>query len=173
MVADFGENMELPVYNKEQPGCAYYFSPLSAYNFGVVNHAHEYEDGIIGEHLYAHVYHEGVAKKGANNVASLLMKTFRELDILQEDEIGGELTVVFDNCTGQNKNNTVLKLLVYLIEMKFFKKVNFVFLIVGHTKNVADHLFNALKNVYRKENIYTFPQLLIVLNTSDKVTVIE
>ena len=115
----------------------------------------------------------GVAKKGANNVASLLIKTFQELDILWDDEIGGELTVVFDNSTGQNKNNTVLKLLEFLTEMKFFKKVNFVFLIVGHTKNAADHLFNALKNVYRKENIYTFPQLLIVLNTSDKVTVIE
>jgi hypothetical protein len=28
-VVDYGQNMELPVYNKEQPGCTYYFSPMS------------------------------------------------------------------------------------------------------------------------------------------------
>ncbi len=39
-VVDYGQNMELPVYNKEQPGCTYYFSPLSVYNLGVVSHAH-------------------------------------------------------------------------------------------------------------------------------------
>jgi hypothetical protein len=44
-VVDYGQNMELPVYNKEQPGCTYYFSPMSIYNLGVVNHAHVYDDG--------------------------------------------------------------------------------------------------------------------------------
>ena len=170
-VADYGQNMEVPVYHKEQPVSAYYYSPASAYNFGVVNHAHEYEDGTIGEHLYAHVYHEGIAKKGANNVASLLMKTFRDLNLLREEEMGGELSIVFDNCSGQNKNNTVLKLLVFLVEMKYFEKVNFIFLVVGHTKNAADHLFNALKFIYRQDNIYTFTELLEKLDGSDKVTV--
>ncbi len=28
-VVDFGQNMELPVYNKEQPDCTYYFNPIS------------------------------------------------------------------------------------------------------------------------------------------------
>ncbi len=39
-VVDYGQNMELPMYNKEQPGCMYYFSPMSIYNLGVVDHAH-------------------------------------------------------------------------------------------------------------------------------------
>ena len=33
-VVDYGQNMELPVYNKEQPGITYYYSPLSVYNLG-------------------------------------------------------------------------------------------------------------------------------------------
>jgi hypothetical protein len=49
-----------------------------------------------------------------------------------------KLTFVFDNCSGQNKNGMVLKLVVYLVEMDFFEEVQFVFLIVGHTKNPAD-----------------------------------
>jgi hypothetical protein len=62
--------MELPVYNKEQPGITYYNSPLSLYNLGIVNHAHVYDNGRVTEHMHCHVYHEGVGKKGANNVAS-------------------------------------------------------------------------------------------------------
>ena len=74
-VVDYGQNMELPTYRREQPGVTYYYSPLSVYNLGIVNHAHVCDDGRVTEHLHAHVYHEGVGKKGANNVASLIVKT--------------------------------------------------------------------------------------------------
>ena len=47
------------------------------------------------------------------------------------------------NSPGQNKNNTVLKLAMWLKEMHYFKRVRFVFLIVGHTKNACDRLFNS------------------------------
>ena len=46
------------------------------------------------------------------------MKTMRTMDIIREDMVDGELTIVFDNCSGQNKNNTILKLLVFLVELK-------------------------------------------------------
>ncbi len=70
-VVDCRKNMELPMYNKEQPGCMYHFSPMSIYNLGVVNHAHIYNDGQVSEHLHCHVYTKGVGKKGANNVVLL------------------------------------------------------------------------------------------------------
>jgi hypothetical protein len=61
-------------------------------------------------------------------------------------------------------NHHVLWLLVpYLIEMGFFKKVNFmtIFLVVvGHTKNSADLRFNNLKMRLRKSNITSFSKLL-------------
>jgi hypothetical protein len=40
-VMDYWQNMELPIYNKEQPRCTYYYSPLIVYNLGVVNHVHK------------------------------------------------------------------------------------------------------------------------------------
>ena len=94
--------MELPVYNKEQPSCTYYFSLLSIFILGVVNHAHVYNDGRVSEHLHCHVYHKGVGKKGANNVASLIVKTLQQLNILRNDSVGGELNVIFHSCLGQN-----------------------------------------------------------------------
>ena len=63
------------------------------YNLGIVNHAHVYDNGKIGKHMYAHIYNEGEGKKGANNVASLIVKTLRQLNLLQEDSAGGELNI--------------------------------------------------------------------------------
>ena len=107
------------------------------YNFGVVDQAYIDSDGEIRDHMHAHVYHEGMGKKGAKNVCSLIIQTLKR-GIFREDVPGGKLNIVFDNCSGQNKNNMVLLPLVWLTEMGYFKKVNFVFLIVGHTKNAAN-----------------------------------
>jgi hypothetical protein len=89
---------------------------------------------------------------------------------LLQPTAGKELNVVFDNCGGQNKNNFVLLLVPYLVEMGYFQHVNFIFLIVGHTKNAADRLFNALKFVYRGSNVQTFQGLLNVCGASRHVT---
>ncbi len=109
--------MELPVYNKEQPRCTYYFRSMSVYNLGIVDHAHVYIDGRVSKHLHCHVYHKEVGKKGTNNVASLLMKTLGQLNLLCKDSVGGELNVIFDSCLGQNKNNIVLWLTAWLVAM--------------------------------------------------------
>ena len=81
-VVDNGQNMQVPIFNNEQPGSTYYFSLLSVYNLGMVDHAHVYNDGRISEHVHCHVYNEAVAKKGSNNVASLIVKTLRQLNLL-------------------------------------------------------------------------------------------
>lgn len=113
----------------------------------MVNHALTYgnKKEQCKAHMHAHVYHEGVAKKGAHNMVSLNLKTLNDSGILWEDDISGELVIIFDNCLGQNKNNMVMELLVYLTEKGYFKIVQCIFLISGHTKNPADRLFDVLK----------------------------
>jgi hypothetical protein len=99
------------------------------------------------------------------------MKTLRQLNLLCNDEQGSELNIVFDNCCGQNKNNTVLRLAAWLAQLGYFLEINFIFLVVGHTKNAADRLFNSLKVMYWKKNLYTFHQLVEALGTSRTITV--
>ncbi len=77
--------MELPVFNAEQPGATYYYSPMTVNNHGMVDHAHVYTDGMVSEHMHCHVYTDAVGKKGANNVASFIMKTLRHLNLLRKD----------------------------------------------------------------------------------------
>ena len=59
-VVDYGQNMDLPVFHKEQPGPAYYYSPFTVNNCGVVNHSHKYPNREVKAHLHVYVYHEGV-----------------------------------------------------------------------------------------------------------------
>jgi len=55
--------------------------------------------------------------------------------------------------------------------MKYFKEVNFTFLIVGHTKNAADRLFDSLKTEYCLQNLFTLQDLLEALSRLQMVTV--
>lgn len=87
-------------------------------NLGVVNQANLQSDAEVKDLMHCHVYHEGVGSKGGNNVCSLLHKTLDSECLLREDDAGLELNVVFDNCSGQDKNNTVLGYFVWLVEMQ-------------------------------------------------------
>ena len=104
--------------------------------------------------MNAYFYEEWEGGKGSNNVMSLLLMALHEQKIKEEDDgksvLGGSLSIFCDNCSGQNKNNTVLqRMAAYLVECCYFKKVEVVFLIVRHTKQSRDRLFNNMKAGYR------------------------
>ena len=89
----------------KQPGCTFYYTPLTVNNFGVVDHSHDYGNGTICIHMYCHVYHEGIGKKGDTNVASIIVKTLRDMNILRQGNPGGELNIIFD---AEDKTKTIL-----------------------------------------------------------------
>jgi hypothetical protein len=123
-----------------------------------------------GNRLYTHLYQEGQGKRGGSNMASLILKQLKHLSLLDQPK----LNIVFNNCPGQNTNNFILRLVPYLVEMGYFKEVNFIFLVgVGHTKNCYNQTFNLLKIQYRKSNIYGMEDLIKVLGINKKVTVLE
>ena len=113
LVVDFCQNLDLPHLGGDQPGDTYYYSPIWLYCLGVVNVAHD--------HLYAYVYQEKDGKKGSNNVASMLMHYIQSyvLNDAQKARYNcpkQELNIIMDNCGGQNKNGTTIKLAAYLCE---------------------------------------------------------
>ena len=78
-----------------------------------------------------------------------------------------------DNCGEQNKNGTMLKMGAYFVERGWFKKVNFTFLVKGHTKNTCDRMFDLLKVKWHQSNVYSMDQALEVLNAMENVSAIE
>ena len=116
LVIDFAQNMGLPHFGAEQPGATYYFSPINVYCFGIAD-----ESRADKAHLFAHCYMEGDAKKGGDNVASLLIHFMEKREFLKRGENnipvwGKRLTIAADNCAGQNMNNHVIRLVAYLVE---------------------------------------------------------
>jgi hypothetical protein len=176
VIADYCQNLELPHFGTEQPGATYYLTPTKLEGFGVADVSYTNEKGTPKDHLYFHCYNEGHGAKGGNNVASMLIKTLMKIGIMKVDSNGNpiqgkELNVVMDNCTGQNKNNMVLLLAPWLVELGYFQHVNMVFLVVGHIKNVCDRRFNNLKHRYHKSNVYNLADVVSVLSVSNFVSV--
>jgi hypothetical protein len=96
-----------------------------------------------------------MAKKGSNNVASMLMHNLHGHNFLMKGNAGKRITITMDNCDGHNKNIPVLRLATYLVEMNFFIEVEFVFYVRGHTKNACDRMFNQMKLRFDKQDIFT------------------
>ena len=172
IVMDFSQNISLPQVGASQPGKTYYMSPLRVFVFGIVN------CGPPGGELYSYVYHEGQAHKGGDNVASMMMLFLEEMDWLGDPSADGykkgkELTIIMDNCAGQNKNNTVLRLANLIVEAGYFETVNMIFYVVGHTKNACDRWFNTLKARYSHSNLWTMNQVLNSLRTHKRIHVSE
>eukprot|EP00536_Pseudo-nitzschia_multiseries_P008472 jgi/Psemu1/20491/gm1.20491_g len=120
LVVDYCQNAQLPNLGATQPGDTYYMTSLTIAILGIVDYSLE------GGSLDAFAYHEGI-----------------------ENEVGGELTVLMDNCGGHNKNNHVLRLANLLVEAGYFKKVNFM-----------DY-----------QNINTFEQLCKALGMNERITI--
>ena len=152
--SDYCQNIDIPHFGREQPGETYYYSPLNVSCFGCCD--------FMTEKFYAFLYNEGEGKKGGNNVCSLLYKKLVDDGIVEMTRLKGpgeQLSLVFDNCAGQNKNRMVLHFTQYIVDCNIFKRVEVIFLVMGHTKNICDHRFKDLKKHFHHRNVYTFDQL--------------
>jgi hypothetical protein len=59
------------------------------------------------------------------------------------------LKIIMDNCGGQNKNNHVIRLAAYIVEMKYFRNVEFAFYVrvQVHSYHMALKILNSHTNV--------------------------
>ncbi len=129
---------------------------MFVYVFGVADVSREKSK------LLEYGYSEEQGGKGWNNVASLLIKALHALGWLIRDRCIGNLSIVMDNCGGQNINK--------MVEKNYFKLAEFMFFVGGHTKNVCDRQLSALKICYHKANVPTMDMLHQVSNELDAVT---
>ena len=122
LTIDMGQNLELPNFEGEQPGDTYYFLPLTCYLFGVVNNA----TATKCAKMNAYVWLEGEGDRGANNITSCLLKDFKVRGYFDAPNYG-DITIIADNCGGQNKNKVVVRFLMWLVETKIFPMVQLIF----------------------------------------------
>ena len=93
----------------------------TVYVFGVVENA----TNEVGEKMNAYIWREQDGDHGGNNICSCLLQYLKRRGWLQKNY--GELTLIADNCVGQNKNKYVVRFLMWLVEMGFFQKFVYYF----------------------------------------------
>jgi len=144
---DCAQNTLMPHFGDQQPGETHHHSPVNVHTLGVVN------CGSNPMKLHAHTCSEDKAKKGGNNVASLVCRQLFHDGFLQADRKHvKESNFAFDNCGSQNKNRMVLRVLLCLARRKVCDVARAVFLTKGHAKNVCDRVFDLMKKECRKNN---------------------
>lgn len=141
---DFMQNLQLPHIPVQD---VFYLRQLTVSVFNIHN--------LKTNTSKFYVYHEGVAKKGANEVCSHL------LDYINEN-IPANIKILYlfcDGCAGQNKNHTLIRLCSALVSLGKFEKIIQYFPQRGHSFLPCDRNFGAIKREIRKhDRIYTVSQ---------------
>ncbi|KAL4708423.1 hypothetical protein ACJJTC_019659 [Scirpophaga incertulas] len=97
-----------------------------------------------------YTYHEGEAKRGPDEVCSLLWKTIQNMDPSVK-----ELHVFSDACGGQNRNNTLIRFFLTLVAKNRFEKIYQYFPVRGHSFLQCDRNFGTAKRlIRRRDRIY-------------------
>ena len=120
--------------------------------------------------MTSYIRHKKDRRSGANKIVSYFYRYFKDCCFLDCQHYGS-LTLVTDNCGGQNKNQTVLHFLMWLVEVEFFPMMKFVFLIKGYTKNAYNHMFNLINLDYHCQDSWSFKQVMKHIKKNKHITV--
>lgn len=152
---DFMQNLMLPNIPVQE---VFYLHQLTVNVFDI-------HDLTTGNAMF-YVNHEGISRKGCNDVCSFLMHYIG--NILPKTT--KHLHIFSDGCAGQNKNHTVIRLCAALVTLGRFQTINQYFPIRGHSFLPCDRDFAVLKQKIKKtDRIYTVMNYVeIMANASNK-----
>ena len=95
----------------------FYQRKYSCYNLAITNPTESYKSHMS-------FWHETIARKGSNEIASCLFKLVKEKFTVLGAGQKRVLTTYSDRCTGQNCNWVIVCMLRYLIQLGYFTKVS-------------------------------------------------
>ena len=140
---DFQQNFPTP---KLSVGKQFYMRLLWTYLFGIYS--------ASTQTTTAFMWHELLGKRGCNNVMSCLMHFIFHSRL---GRTGAKWSIWWaDNCPGQNKNNYIMWFFQDLIRRKIYSRVDYKFLIAGHTYGSTDQAFGMIERYAAKiDTVYT------------------
>lgn len=153
IVFDFMQNLPLPKIPVQE---MFYLRKLWLYVFCV----HNIKTGSAD----FYVYPEGEAKRGPDEVCSMLW-----LNIQNMSPDIKELHVFSDACGGQNRNNTLVRFFLALVATGRFSKIYQYFPVRGHSFLQCDRNFGTAKRkIRRMDRIYSTEQYVDLIKASKK-----
>lgn len=149
---DYMQNLSLPSIPVQD---TFYLHQLTVNVFNI----HNFKTGKS----FFYIYHEGLGKKGPNEVCSFIMDYIRR----EISESVTHLHIFSDGCGGQNKNHCVIRMCMALIDLGRFKTVNQYFPIRGHSFMPCDRNFAVVKkNIKKNDRIFLLKEYAELIITS-------
>ncbi|KAK3929722.1 Phosphoglycolate phosphatase [Frankliniella fusca] len=134
----------------------FYRNKLSVFNLTVYD---------VRTHLgKCYVWHEGIAKRGANDIGSCV---FKHISSYADNGIK-ELHSFSDSCSGQNRNRFIYAMLLLAATM-FSIKIRHCFLEPGHTYNEGDSVHASIEKAAKRKEVFDLSEWVELIKTS-KVT---
>lgn len=159
---DFMQNVHLPEVPVQD---LFYLTQLTVNVFGI----HNLKTG----QAFFYIYHEGLGNKGPNEVCSFVMDYINNYI----PESVKELRLYSDNCPGQNKNHTMVRMCMALAETGRFDKVEQFFPIRGHSFLPCDRDFGLIKKKITQHDrifsIHQYTELVVKSSAKNHFTVKE
>ena len=137
---DYGQSIGVP-NTADQLGGTYFLQMRTFLLFGVYS--------ALENSQVCYTYDEREAGKGANEVISFL-HNFLSTRSIQSPNI----RIHADNCRGQNKNKFVMWYLVWLAATGRVKRVEYKFMIKGHTQFIVDSNIGHIKRELRRSDVF-------------------
>lgn len=144
-IFDLQAVMQLP---KGDISLFYYSSKLNAFNLTFLN-----PKSMLG-HCY--LWDESLGNRGANEIGSCL---FDYISKSVNNKPGSNIVLYTDNCAGQQKNQYMVALYLYMMHSMDIASLTHKFLIKGHTQNLCDNVHSVIERkvgrVLKSGPIYT------------------
>ena len=140
---DFQQNLPTP---KLTVGQQFYKRLLWTYLFGIYT--------ASTKTMMAYMWHELLAKKGPNDVISCLKHFIYKTKM---GRTGARWSIWWaDNCPGQNKNNYLMWFFQDLVRCKVYDRIDYKFLIPGHTLAPPTDILLLLKSILQKLRMFMY-----------------
>ena len=135
---DFAQNVSIP-YHARQPGPLYFKTARKVHMFGVCNEGLPKQVNYLIDESHT-IGTNGTSSHGPNNVISMLHHYFAKHGL-------GEKGCILhaDNCSGQNKNRSVIGYLAWRCMVGLHEEIQLSFMIAGHTRCLVDGCFGLIK----------------------------
>jgi len=113
---------------------------------------------------YCYMWHEGVARRGANNIASCVWNYINHMN----EKSKTEFHFFTDNCCGQNKNKLILSMYFHAVKTLNVERICHYYLEKGHTENEGDSMHSTIEAAAKNVNIFSPMQWYTVAGTAKK-----
>lgn len=138
-------------------GIAYYKMKLWVYNFCI----HDVKTG----QSTMFVWEETVGGRGSEEVGSCWLKWLE----LMSGETFNTVTIIADNCAGQNKNIVLVLTALQQVHSGRLNRVELVFLVSGHSYMPCDRSFGLIeKRIRANETILTTAEYVDIIRATNK-----